>query len=67
MVSLLFAGITRPLLKRSVMPKLLTQVICLQCPQAGRILIGIVAGFISEWWPASNRNFWPDEIGIRSA
>ena len=32
-----------------------------------------VAGFISEWWPtsngtvpASNRNWWPDCVGIRS-
>ena len=30
MVSLLFAGIARPLFKRTVMPKLLTQVECLQ-------------------------------------
>jgi hypothetical protein len=43
MVSLLFAGITCPLFKRTVMPKLLTQVLLLR-PQSGRILIGMVAG-----------------------
>jgi DNA replication protein DnaC len=26
--------------------------------------IGILAGFIPEWWPASNRNAWPDNLGI---
>ena len=28
------------------------------------MLIGILAGFIPEWWPASNRNAWPDNLGI---
>lgn len=66
MVSLLFAGITHPSFERSVMPKLLTQVVCLLAPQTGRILIGILAGFIPEWWPASNRNTRPDNFGICS-
>jgi hypothetical protein len=26
----------------------------------------MTAGFISERWPASNRNRWPDCVGIRS-
>jgi hypothetical protein len=47
MVGLLFAGITRPLFKRTVMPKLLTEVLLLR-PQTGRILIGMVAGFNLE-------------------
>jgi hypothetical protein len=25
-----------------------------------RLQIGILSGFVSEWWPASNRNTWPD-------
>jgi hypothetical protein len=25
-----------------------------------------VAGFISEWWPASNRYAWPECVGIRT-
>jgi hypothetical protein len=25
-----------------------------------RLQIGILSGFASEWWPASNRNTWPD-------
>ena len=29
-------------------------------------MIGMVAGFIPEWWPASNRKTWPDWIGIRT-
>ena len=33
--------------------------------QSGRILIGIVAGFMSERWPASGWNTWPDYVGIR--
>jgi hypothetical protein len=64
MVSLLFAGITRPWFKRTVMPKLLTQVLLLR-PQSGRILIGMVAGFTSERWPASGWNARPDNVGIR--
>jgi hypothetical protein len=31
----------------------------------GRHQIGTVAGFRSERWPASNRNRWPDCVGIR--
>lgn len=47
------------------MPKLLTQVLLLR-PQSGRILIGMVAGFMSEWWPASAWNTRPDNVGIRT-
>jgi hypothetical protein len=65
MVSLLFAGIARPLLQRTVMPKLLTQVLLLR-PQSGRILIGMVAGLTSERRPASSWNAWPDNVGIRT-
>jgi hypothetical protein len=32
----------------------------------GRLQIGMVAGFISERWPASRRYTRPDKIGIRS-
>ncbi len=46
------------------MPKLLTQVLLLR-PQSGRILIGMVAGFIPEGWPASGWNARPDNVGIR--
>jgi len=56
MVSLLFAGIARPLFKRSVMPKLLTQVGCLQPLK--------VAGHWSESWPASHRNGGRLQVGI---
>ncbi len=47
------------------MPKLLTQVLLLR-PQSGRVLIGMVAGFTSERWPASSWNTRPDHVGIRS-
>lgn len=47
------------------MPKLLTHVLLLR-PQSGRILIGMVAGFTSERWPASGWNARPDNVGIRS-
>jgi hypothetical protein len=53
MVSLLFAGITRPLLKRTV-PKLLTQVFAPASKwpvidrNRGRLHSGMVAGFKSE-------------------
>ena len=30
----------------------------------GRKLIGMPAGFISEWWPASNRNGGRLHVGI---
>ena len=32
----------------------------------GRLHFGMVAGFKSERWPASNRNWWPDCVGIRT-
>src|ERR1700685_259068 len=32
----------------------------------GRLHFGMVAGFKSDRWPASNRNRWPDCVGIRS-
>jgi hypothetical protein len=32
----------------------------------GRLHFGMVAGIKSERWPASNRNRWPDCVGIRS-
>jgi len=56
MVSLLFAGIARPLFKKTVMPKLLTQVLLLRPSKwpdidrnRGRLHVGIVAGFRSEY------------------
>ncbi len=33
---------------------------------SGRIHLGTVAGFVSVQWPASNRNRWPDCVGIRT-
>ena len=45
------------------MPKGLTRGDLHLC-KSGRIIIGMVAGFSSEWWPASNRNAWPVSIGI---
>jgi len=64
MVSLLFAGITLSSFDKEVMPELLTQ--GLQTPEGGRLLIGMLAGFIPEWWPTSNRNTRPVWIGIRT-
>src|ERR1700677_2823831 len=32
----------------------------------GRLHFGMGAGFKSERWPASNRNRWPDCVGIRT-
>ena len=64
MVSLLFAGITLSSFDKEVMPELLTQ--GLQTPENGRLLIGMLAGFIPEWWPTSNRNTRPVWIGIRN-
>src|SRR5260370_2931399 len=32
----------------------------------GRLHFGMVAGIKSERWPTSNRNPWPDCLGIRS-
>src|SRR5580658_2059602 len=32
----------------------------------GRLHFGMVAGIKSERWPASNRNRWPDCVGIRT-
>jgi hypothetical protein len=43
----------------NLMPELLTQAVCLQLIEGGRLLIGTVAGFIPEWRPASNRNTRP--------
>ena len=37
-----------------------------QALKSGRVLIGTVAGFIPERWPASNRNTPPAWIGIRT-
>jgi hypothetical protein len=33
----------------------------------GRLHFGMVAGIKSERWPTSNRNPWPDCVGIRSS
>src|SRR5271170_486136 len=33
----------------------------------GRLHFGMVAGIKSERWPTSNRNPWPDCLGIRTA
>src|SRR5271156_5849405 len=33
----------------------------------GRLHFGMVAGIKSERWPASNRNRWPDCVGIRTS
>ena len=46
------------------MPKLLTQGVSLE-PKNGRQLIGIVAGFKSEWWPVIDRNAGRLQLGIR--
>ncbi|KAB0567647.1 hypothetical protein F7Q93_19755 [Brucella pituitosa] len=59
MVSRLFAGITRPLFQKTVMPKLLTQVPFLRS-QSGRILIGMVTGFKLEYTAGKRRNPHPD-------
>jgi hypothetical protein len=32
----------------------------------GRLHFGMVAGIKSEWRPTSNRNPWPDCVGIRN-
>jgi hypothetical protein len=55
MVSLLFAGIARPFFKRTVMPKLLTQVVVFRPSKwpdidrnRGRLHSGMAAGFKSE-------------------
>ncbi|MCM0753553.1 hypothetical protein DEA98_28930 (plasmid) [Brucella pseudogrignonensis] len=34
-------------------------------PKTGRSLIGIVAGFKSEWWPVFDRNAGRLHVGIR--
>ncbi|CAH1677931.1 hypothetical protein CHELA41_24464 [Hyphomicrobiales bacterium] len=63
MVSLLFAGITRPLFKRTVMPKLLTQVLLLRPSKwpdidrnGGRLHVGTGAGFRLECPAGLRRN-----------
>ena len=33
----------------------------------GRLHFGMVAGIKSERWPTSNRNPWPDCLGIRTS
>lgn len=35
-------------------------------PKTGRLLIGIVAGFKSEWWPVFDRNGGRLHVGIRT-
>jgi len=47
------------------MPKLLTQAIS-SVPKTGRILIGMVAGFKSEWWPVFDRIGGRLQVGIRT-
>src|SRR5215213_1835807 len=32
--------------------------------KSGRLHVGTVAAFVSEWWPPSRRNGWPDSLGI---
>jgi hypothetical protein len=44
------------------MPELLTQEPPAS-PLGGRLHLGMVAGFIPERWPASNRNPWPTSVG----
>ncbi|TWB07781.1 hypothetical protein FBZ99_1274, partial [Rhizobium sp. ERR 1071] len=46
------------------MPKLLTQGVS-SVPKTGRILIGMVAGFKSEWWPVFGRIGGRLHVGIR--
>jgi hypothetical protein len=35
-------------------------------PSPGRLQVGMVADFMSEGWPASNRNTRPASVGIRT-
>ncbi|WP_287073954.1 hypothetical protein [Mesorhizobium sp.] len=35
-------------------------------PKTGRSLVGMVAGFIPEWWPVFDRNGGRLHVGIRS-
>ncbi|QPB22631.1 hypothetical protein [Rhizobium sp. 007] len=66
MVSLLFAGIKiSTFIVGHLMPKLLTQGEC-SVPKTGRSLIGMVAGFKSEWWPVFDRNGGRLHVGIRT-
>lgn len=46
------------------MPEGLTQTKTPPSQKPGRKLIGMPAGFISEWWPASNRNGGRLHVGI---
>lgn len=46
------------------MPEGLTQTKTLPSRKTGRLQIGMPAGFISEWWPASCRNGSRLQIGI---
>ncbi|NKL24910.1 hypothetical protein [Rhizobium leguminosarum] len=67
MVSLLFAGIKMSsFIAGYLMLKLLTQGVS-SVPKTGRILIGTVAGFKSEWWPVSGRIGGRLHVGIRIA
>jgi len=43
------------------MPHLLTRG---KATKSGRFQIGMVAGFVSEWWPASNRNGGRHHLGM---
>ena len=46
------------------MPELLTQTKTPTSSETWPELIGMPAGFISEWWPASNRNGGRLHVGI---
>jgi hypothetical protein len=43
------------------MPHLLTHG---KAAESGRVQIGTVAGFVSEWWPGSNRNGGRHHLGM---
>lgn len=47
------------------MPKLLTQEVIFSA-ETGRSLVGMVAGFIPEWWAVSDRNGGRLHVGIRT-
>src|SRR5271168_4252063 len=71
MLSSRFAGI--PISSSTIdepgVPQLLNrgeQTIRVVTGSGGRLHFGMVAGIKSERWPTSNRNPWPDCVGIRS-
>src|SRR5271165_1830269 len=70
MVSSLFAGIPSLLvvIEEGWLPESLTRRTrpwgTYAPPMGGRHQIGMVAGFNSEWWPASNRNPGRHHVGI---